>query len=286
MAVSKASQTKMELRDSVREHPSWWSMAGGLAGLGISSLLVRRFKQRDAERLDAGWRRDPQYGFTSDGFTTDGFTAGLGDDARHGGRFEGTSDGSEHRGKPDKVAWAKAAAHDLKEQGREVAHNLKEKGHETAHDLKARGHNLKERASGDGGGGNLKERGHALKERGVSIFHEREAQLRDRGSELKHRVEEDPIPLVIGALAIGAIAAFLLPISNRERELSGPLTDRVRGRLDTLKGEASSRLGQVREQASESFSSFREQATETLKGSEEDHREFGMPNAHDASMRH
>ena len=278
MAMSKVSEKRMDLQDSVRDHPSAWSLAGGLIGLGVSSMLVRRFRQKDRERIDAGWRRDPRYGFAP----------GTGYDASYGGQYGGVSDRHESRGSPDKVAWAKAAAHDLKEQGRD----LKERGSGMAHDLKERGkevaHNLKERSSSgsDEGGASLRDRGTELKDRGVEMFHEREAQLRERGSQMKRRVEEDPIPVVIGALAIGAIAAFLLPVTSRERELSEPIADRVRGRIDTFKGEASSRLGQVREQASESFSSFREQATDTLKGHEEDHGEFGHPNAHDASMRH
>lgn len=276
-AMSKVSEKRMDLQDSVREHPSAWSLAGGLVGLGVSSMLVKRFRDRDRERIDAGWRRDPQYGFAP----------GTGYGAQYGGQYGAASVHDEERGKPDKVAWAKAAAHDLKEQG----HDLKERGSAMAHDLKERGkevaHNLKDRSgSGDEGGPSFKERGSELKDRGVQMFHEREAQLRERGSQMRQRVEEDPLPVVIGALAIGAIAAFLLPVTSRERELSEPIAGRVRGRIDTLKGEASSRLGQVREQASESFSSFREQATETLKGHDEDHGEFGHPNAHDSSMRH
>src|SRR5690606_11513831 len=277
-AMRKVSETRMDLQDSVRDHPSAWSLAGGLVGLGISSLLVRRFKQRDARRIDAGWRRDPSYGFHD----------GAGADARYGGQYASAGAGSEVRGSPDKVAWAKAAAHDLKEQahdlkerGSGMAHDLKERGSGMAHDLKERGsgmaHDLKERgrevahilkerrSSGDDEGASIKERGAELKERDQAMFHEREAQLRDRGARMKRRVEEDPLPVAIGALALGTIAAFLLPVSSREREQIGPLADRVRGRFDNLKGEASSRLEQVREQASESFSSFKEQATETLK---------------------
>jgi len=75
-------------------------------------------------------------------------------------------------------------------------------------------------------------------------------EVKTRAQDRWHRgVENDPLALLLGAVALGAVAAFLLPITDRERRLIGPARDRVRSKLDEVKQEAASRLDQVRGQA-------------------------------------
>jgi ElaB/YqjD/DUF883 family membrane-anchored ribosome-binding protein len=47
-----------------------------------------------------------------------------------------------------------------------------------------------------------------------------------------HAVDSAPLTALAGAIALGAVAAALLPSSTREIQTLGPLGDRVRGALD------------------------------------------------------
>lgn len=47
-----------------------------------------------------------------------------------------------------------------------------------------------------------------------------------------HAIDSAPLTALAGAIAVGAVAAALLPSSTREVQALGPLGDRVRGALD------------------------------------------------------
>lgn len=47
-----------------------------------------------------------------------------------------------------------------------------------------------------------------------------------------HAVDEAPLSALAGAIAVGAVAAALIPATARELSLLGPLGDRLRGALD------------------------------------------------------
>ena len=47
-----------------------------------------------------------------------------------------------------------------------------------------------------------------------------------------HAVDEAPLSAIAGAIAVGAVAAALIPATARELSLLGPLGDRLRGALD------------------------------------------------------
>ena len=57
------------------------------------------------------------------------------------------------------------------------------------------------------------------------------------GRDASKKVGETPLIALGGGLALGAIIAALLPTSRREKELLGPVTDRIK---DTAKGAAAS----------------------------------------------
>ena len=60
-------------------------------------------------------------------------------------------------------------------------------------------------------------------------------------------IEENPLAVLAGGLAVGAIVAALIPKSRREMRLLAPvgrqITDRAKGAVDTAKESAKEQLG-------------------------------------------
>src|SRR5581483_10106878 len=103
---------------------------------------------------------------------------------------------------------------DRSAEGSDRTGAIKEKISEGAQDLKDRASELKDRA------GDV-----------VSNFRERMPSA----DELRHGAEENPMMLALGGMALGAIAAWLLPVSRKEREMLEPMKQRA--------GEAVGQLG-------------------------------------------
>lgn len=101
---------------------------------------------------------------------------------------------------------------------------------------------------GSPGSDNLKERASGLVDRAMDKTHglrERipdSGQFRHQASDLYGTVSENPVLLAIGGLAIGALFASFIPVSNRERQLLEPARAKVKERISTLGEQLESKL--------------------------------------------
>ncbi len=89
-------------------------------------------------------------------------------------------------------------------------------------------------------------------------------------------IEEAPLLALAGGLAAGAVLAALLPASRKERELLGPVADRLRTQagdaVDAAKSAGQARLdelGLTRDKGGEALRSIVEGAGDAFKASAE-----------------
>lgn len=120
------------------------------------------------------------------------------------------------------------------------------------------------------GAQDLKDRASELKDRASDVV----SSVRERipsADELRHGAEENPMMIALGGLALGAIAAWLLPVSRKEREMLEPVKQRA--------GEA---VGQLGNKVTDSV----QQAQEKLAGDQQErsNRTEGFPATGDSPL--
>ena len=297
-AVRKTVQTRDRVQTTLKENPTAWKLIGGALGVGLGSMLSRRFQQRDFERSYIGYGREPYGVATSTGARATDATSTDGVDDRDGfgprsppgrvrARRHGRKDETGARSRsafPRPGRWPRrsspareVAQEKLGRQGRRPGEDRTPRrwprrrlGH-ARHVASDRAHEVRDRLE------EIRERipsGEEVRHRAQDTFH--------------RRVESDPVPILLGAIALGALASFLIPVSDRERRMTGPTRDRVRNKLGDVKAQATSRFEQVKGQAEGTLSSFKEQAAETLTGQQGEQQPltYGLPNAYDKNLPH
>jgi hypothetical protein len=162
---------------------------------------------------EAGWSNVgyDREGYSSYGRTSD-FSPGEGEEASRGERIKGK-------------------ASEIKGRASEKASELKERVAHKASDVK---HRIEERRESGGGGermANVRERASHLRERVPS-----------RG-ELQQNVRERPMGAILGGLALGALAATLLPLTRKERRAMHPAKERVRSQIGEQVHRVEERFG-------------------------------------------
>jgi hypothetical protein len=70
---------------------------------------------------------------------------------------------------------------------------------------------------------------------------------------LVHTVEGNPLFLVLGGIAVGAVSAFLLPVSDAERRKVAPIKERAREEIRTATEQIEERAFGGGERASEPY---------------------------------
>lgn len=76
------------------------------------------------------------------------------------------------------------------------------------------------------------------------------SNVRDRlpsAAEVGHKADENPLLVALGGLALGAVAAFLLPVSGKERELLEPVKQRAGEAIGSLGDKIGDSVQQARE---------------------------------------
>ena len=76
------------------------------------------------------------------------------------------------------------------------------------------------------------------------------ANVRDRlpsAAEVGHKADENPLLVALGGLALGAVAALLLPVSRKERELLEPVKQRAGEAIGSLGDKIGDSVQQARE---------------------------------------
>lgn len=222
--TEKADELKTQAKEAVmrRTHevkeradtPRGWSLLGAVIGAGVGSLLMRKaFDARQHSSLDSGLK-GRMYG------EYDVETPSL-VPSPDGGLMRPTGDVRGVRGSDMGVSTGDS---NLKERASDVMDMAKDKAEE-----------LKERASG-------------LVDRAKDKTHDLRERIPDR-SAITHKatdwygtVSENPVLLAIGGLAIGALFASFIPVSERERQLIEPAKSKVREQLSTLGEQLESKL--------------------------------------------
>lgn len=264
---SHAKETAMrkshEWTDEATRTPRGLGLLGALLGAGVGSMLMKRaFKSRIEERHgygyderghdDRGYRvqgyervpvryygRDERYaeseryGAYGSGRdipypeynTAPGYNADIGERGSEGANIKERA--------TDALSSAKesvgSTTEGVKERVHDAADTVRERVHGAADTVRGRMHDASDR---------VRERASHLRERVPSG-----QQLRGRTSEWYDRaLEEQPLALALGAVAIGMLTASLLPVSNKERQLLEPAKRRAQEGLSQLGDQVSQKL--------------------------------------------
>ncbi|KFA92713.1 hypothetical protein [Archangium violaceum] len=211
-AVEKVDEIKTQARETVmrKSHevkeradtPRGWSMLGAILGAGVGSMLMK--KAFDVRQHSSGSSRM------------------YGDYDRELPSLVPSPDGGLMRPTGDKL-------------GSPGSDNLKERASEAMDMAKDKASDLKERASGlvD----RARDKTHGLRERIPD-----RGEIRHQASDWYGTVSENPVLLAIGGLAIGALFASFIPVTNRERQLIEPAKAKVKERISTLGDQLESKL--------------------------------------------
>ncbi|MFL5345593.1 MAG: hypothetical protein ACJ8AT_12400 [Hyalangium sp.] len=215
-AKEAVMQRTMEVKDRV-DTPRGWSLLGAILGAGVGAVLMKKaFTLREERHL---W--------------------GGGSANREGFRYRGESyppiaSTGVHGGTP-----AAGMSGDISAMGGDVG---------------GAGVDLKERVSDVGQ--TVKDKAVDLKDRAMDTVGQvrgRTSQLVQRipsGAELKSRttdwfgrtLENQPLMLAIGSIALGVFASLLLPVSNRERQLIEPAKRKAQESLSQLGDQLEEKL--------------------------------------------
>jgi len=227
--VEKADEMKMRAKEAVMrktmdvkeraDTPTGWSLLGALIGAGIGSVLMKKaFDARRTARYSASYESEGLY--AGPPYTP----AGTIDT----GMVETSS--------------VSSGGMDVKARVSEAASTVKEKVLGTAHGVSERATGLMDQA---------KDKASHLRER---------MPTRDDGRQaadwFTHAMEDNPLLLAVGGIALGVIGASFLPVTSRERQLLEPqlrkAKDSLTGSLSNLQSNLGSKIEEKLSTSSES----------------------------------
>jgi len=236
-ATEKADELKLRAKETVMRRtteikdradtPKGWSMLGAILGAGVGSMLMK--KAFDVRSHSEGTRR--MYG----GYDLD--TPEL-VPAPDGGLMRPTGDARGMRSSDIGVRTSTdvggymstgvssdvGTVDNLKSKASDVVDTAKDK----AYELKDRAGHLVDKAKGKASG--LREH---IPDRGM---------VKQRTTDWYGMVSENPVLLAIGGIAIGALAAGFLPVTDRERQLMEPAKAKVKERISSLGDQLETKL--------------------------------------------
>jgi hypothetical protein len=287
-AVEKATEFKTHAKETVMQRttelkeradtPKGWSLLGALIGAGVGSALMRKaFTRREeyrgdeyrdnrwrdegrwrydgmragredlryedryatAERTDIGYGAGTSYGDVGyQGAASTGYQ-GVSSNYDVSNRDIDTGDGS-----GGLKAKATETASQVKERASEAAHTVRDRASEAAHTVRDRAVDMKDRAAGRVD--HLRERASHLRERIPS-----RDVVQGRTTDWFNRtVDEQPILLALGGIALGMLASTLIPVSSKERRLIEPAKRRAGEEISHLGDQLNQKLQGREEQSS------------------------------------
>jgi ElaB/YqjD/DUF883 family membrane-anchored ribosome-binding protein len=217
---TRAKEAVMRKTMDVKERadtPTGWSLLGALIGAGIGSVLMKK-------AFDA--RRNARY---SASYESEGLYAGP----------PYTPMGTIDTGMVDTSS---SGSPDMKARVSEAASTVKEKVLGTAHGVSERASGLMDQA---------RDKASHLRER---------IPTRDDGRQAAdwfgHAMQDNPLLLAVGGIALGVIGASFLPVTSRERQLLEPTMrkakDSLTGSLSNLQSNLGSKIEEKLSTSSES----------------------------------
>lgn len=253
---SQARETAMrktqDWTDEVTHTPRGLGLLGAVLGAGVGSALMkrafhsrieeRRYGDRYAGEVPGRYGRGERYSTFEDerayrsservrGIPYPDYSASPSATGSTGvGQGTGyLSDSERDDGGPGLKDRAADALGSAKDSVSGASQSVKEHVSGTAHDVRGRMHDMGEQ---------VRERASHLRERVPST-----GELRYRSSDLFGRaLEEQPLALALGAVALGMLAASLLPVSTKERRLIEPAKRRAREELSRLGEQVGQKL--------------------------------------------
>ncbi|QSQ19592.1 hypothetical protein JY651_30295 [Pyxidicoccus parkwayensis] len=267
IAVEKATELKTHAKETVMQRttelreradtPRGWSLLGALIGAGVGSALMRKaFTRREEYRYDTyrdrRWRDEDRLRYER---LRASHAYGYGDEDE---RFAAAAERTDIGGYGAGVSYGEVGGQgvasggeidtgDLKAKASETVDTLKERASEAAATVKERAVDVKERAADKasemrgraaGAMDNLRERASHLRERIPS-----RDEVQGRTSDWFTRtLDEQPLFLALGGIALGMLASTLIPVSNRERRLIEPARRRAEEEISHLGDQLNQRL--------------------------------------------
>lgn len=235
-AVEKVDEIKTQAREAVMrkgyevkeraDTPKGWSMLGAILGAGVGSVLMKKaFDVRHQSDWNSRMYSDYDRGTPSLVPAPDGGLMRPTGDAR----------GSLGSGIGVRTSTDVGTSSSMNMGGVDSGGGLKERASDAVDMAKDKAYALKDRASG-------------LVDRAMDKTHGLRDRIPDRG-QIQHQasdwygtVSENPVLLAIGGLAIGALFASFIPVSNRERQLIEPAKAKVKERISTLGDQLETKL--------------------------------------------
>jgi len=230
-AKEKVMVKSTEWKDRAVESPRLYQLAGALAGLVLGKLFFQARERRQWSQASYLGGRDLGYdrgysgqlgtyesgGYAGTGYDTAGYDTSIG---MEGDMGEGG----------------------VREKAQEVASNVKEKVSGAIGSMKERGGDLSSKA---------RSRLSSARERIPSSYEARQRL----SSTYHHTVDDRPVIALLGAIALGSIAAFLVPVTSKERSVFAPAKERVKDQLHNLSEKVEAKVSNSSEQPSSSMTS-------------------------------
>lgn len=211
-----------EMKDRA-DTPKGWSMLGAILGAGVGSMLMKkafdvRSHSDSGSRMYGGYDMDtPELVPAPDG----GLMRPTGDARGMRSSDIGVRTSTDVGGY---MSTGVSTEDNLKSKASDVMGTAKDK----AYDLKDRASHMVDRAKDKASG--LREH---LPDRGM---------VKQRTTDWYGMVSENPVLLAIGGIAIGALAAGFIPVTDRERQLIQPAKEKVKERISTLGDQLETKL--------------------------------------------
>lgn len=264
---SQAKETAMrksyEWTDQATHTPRGLGLLGAVLGAGVGSVLMRKaFKSRVEERRYGAYDyRGRDYGRVPVSYARDDRYSPL-----EGERAYGYSEASPAIPRSEYSAYPTATGSTGVGYGSDYSEGQGE------------GESLKDRAAGavgsakervSGAAESVKERVHGATDTVRERMHGAAESVRERASHLRERVpsrdalksrtsdwygralNEQPLALALGAMALGMLAASLLPVSDKERQLIEPAKRKAQEGISQLGDQVSQRLEGSEDEGSE-----------------------------------
>lgn len=267
-AKDVATEKAIEMKDNAREAvmtkttelkeradtPKGWSLLGAIIGAGVGSALMRKAFSVREDRYESELYGRDTYGRGAYGEDWRYDAYGRRDLGGYGmrGEIDRSDISSPARvGSVSDTTQGLSMSGDVGFEGREIH------GADQGSSMKDKVSDVKERAAEMKD--TLKDRAHELKERTVGRVREHvpaRDELRGRAYEMRGKashwfdrtLEEQPMLLALGGIAVGMLASSMLPVTRRERRLMEPAKHRVEERIselgdrltDKLRGESES----------------------------------------------
>jgi ElaB/YqjD/DUF883 family membrane-anchored ribosome-binding protein len=210
-----AKEAVMRRTTEIKERadtPKGWSMLGAILGAGVGSMLMKKaFDVRG--RSEGSTRMYGSYDLDTPELVP----------APDGGLMRPTGD---VRGLGSSDIGVRTSTDVGSDVG--TVDNLKSKASDVVDTVKERAGHLVDQARGKATG--LREH---IPDRGM---------MKQRTTDWYGMVSENPMLLAIGGIAIGALAAGFLPVTDRERQLIQPAKAKVKERISTLGDQLETKL--------------------------------------------